>query len=101
MRYAPPFIGRLTYFRLRSTFTLDKKQPKRNIHDSEDDDEPDEKPRQPISPPSSPRRKVGEGSSRVKSGGNNTADPLAEFYDQARARHAEAVRSTNAIYIFL
>ncbi|KAJ7123756.1 hypothetical protein C8R44DRAFT_620870 [Mycena epipterygia] len=79
----------------RATFTLDKKQPKRNIHDSEDDDEPDEKPGHPISPPSSPRRKVGEGSSRVKSESNNTADPLAEFYDLARARNAEAVPYTD------
>ncbi|KAJ6625958.1 hypothetical protein B0H10DRAFT_1781966 [Mycena sp. CBHHK59/15] len=74
---------------LCSDFTLDKIGQKRTIHDSEDD-EPDENPRHlggPFaSPPPSPRYRlrIGEASSsHVKS--EAPADPLAEFYAQARA----------------
>ncbi|KAJ7457053.1 DNA polymerase lambda [Mycena latifolia] len=88
-----------------SDFTQDKKQPRRTIHDSEDD-EPGEnaghRSDAPISPTSPPTRTVDVGkasSSRVKSESNNADDPLAEFYEQAKAwrddnsgtRHGEVV----------
>ncbi|KAJ7454997.1 DNA polymerase lambda [Mycena galericulata] len=65
-----------------SDFTQDKKQPNRNIHDSEDDDdEPDARPASPA-----PHKKAS--TSRVKI--EDKDDPLAEFYALAKAdRDAE------------
>ncbi|KAF7373640.1 DNA polymerase lambda [Mycena sanguinolenta] len=82
-----------------SSFTQDKKQREKSIHDSDDeDDEPAQQPAHydPLpSPPSSPRNNQAASSSRVKI--ESSDDPLAEFYAQARAdrdaafaRHGEA-----------
>ncbi|KAJ6554447.1 hypothetical protein B0H19DRAFT_1294205 [Mycena capillaripes] len=66
----------------------------RSIHDSEDD-EPDEKPRHqsgPLPSPPSSQRHIAS-SSRVKKEAPD--DPLAEFYQQARADRDNAVHETD------
>ncbi|KAJ7143311.1 DNA polymerase lambda [Mycena crocata] len=75
-----------------SAFTQDKKERRRTIHDSEDEDsDADVKPGPgPLaSPPPSPKHKAratDASSFRTKSGGK--ADPLAEFYAQAKKMQA-------------
>ncbi|KAJ7630120.1 DNA polymerase lambda, partial [Mycena polygramma] len=76
-----------------SRVSYDKNERKRTIHDSEDD-EPDEQPGQPgplPSPPSSPRPKAS--SSRIKK--EATDDPLAEFYELAKAERDKAKDETD------